>query len=227
MPENPLAVTTIVSTPLIDAIAKGQEKGNDSYAPPQVEARRVLTGFKYIGEIMNGLSDRGEDSRFLLGFEESCGYLTGTHVRDKDGVNAAMLIAEMAGLYKSRGITLVDRLSEIYSIYGCCLESLEEFTRPGESGMKEIAAIMAKFREPGIASSFKTKVERYKDYAPGIDGLPSADVLSFDFEGGGKAIIRPSGTEPKLKIYFSSTGATEDAAGETMKKIKDEVLSAM
>lgn len=215
MPGNPLAVTTIVSTPLIDVIAKANG----------AEVKRVLTGFKYIGEIMNGLEASGKESRFLLGFEESCGYLTGVHVRDKDGVNAAMLIAEMAGLYKSQGKTLADRLTEIYEEYGYFLESLEELVRPGESGMKEIAGVMNKFRDPAIMSSFVTEVSSFKDYARGIEGLPGAEVLSFTFAGGSSAILRPSGTEPKLKIYFASAGKTRSDAEAAMKRMKEEVMA--
>jgi phosphoglucomutase len=217
LPAKPLLVTTIVSTPLTAVMAR--ENG--------VEIRRVLTGFKYIGEVMNCLAAAGEASRFILGFEESCGYLSGLHVRDKDGVNAAMLIAEMAGLYKKQGKTLLNRLDEIYARYGYYQESLEEFVKPGVSGMAEIAAAMKKFRDPKTINGFVSEVREFKDYGRGVDGLPRADVLAFTFSGGSNAILRPSGTEPKLKVYFASAGETRVEAEEAMNRIKKEILSAV
>jgi phosphoglucomutase len=217
LPENPLMVTTIVSTPLTGVMAEANG----------IEVNRVLTGFKYIGEIINKLEAKGEEHRFLMGFEESCGYLTGLHARDKDGVNAAMLIAEMAGLYKKQGKTLTDRLEEIYSRYGCYLESLAEFTKPGASGMQEIAAAMEKFRNPRIKDGFAAEVTDYKDYSKGLGDLPPADVVAFIFAGGNSAILRPSGTEPKLKVYFASAGSTLAEAEQAMAQVKKDILDAL
>ena len=217
IPNNPLMVTTIVSTPLTGVMAEANG----------MEVNRVLTGFKYIGEIMNNLEAKGEENRFLLGFEESCGYLTGLHARDKDGVNAALLIAEMAGLCKKQGKTLTDRLDEISKRYGYYLESLSEFTKPGAEGMKEIADAMEKFRDPKIQERFSTEVTDYKDYSHGLGGLPPADVVSFTFAGGGNAILRPSGTEPKLKVYFASAGQTRGEAEAAMARMKKDILDAV
>ncbi|MDR1027787.1 MAG: phospho-sugar mutase [Clostridiales Family XIII bacterium] len=213
MPDRPVMVTTIVSTPLASVIA----------AEHGIEARKVLTGFKYIGETINALAAKGEQDRFLFGFEESCGYLSGAHVRDKDGVNAALLICEMAGLYKQRGKTLVDRLSEIGEHSGYFEETLVEFVKPGQKGMEEIRAIMAKARDPKTKDAFDAEVVRCNDYEQ--MWTPKADVVEYAFADGGRAILRPSGTEPKLKIYLTGKGDTPEAARRSMEGLREELLT--
>ncbi|MDR2156688.1 MAG: phospho-sugar mutase [Clostridiales Family XIII bacterium] len=215
MPELPVMVTTIVSTPLASAIAA--ENG--------VEARKVLTGFKYIGETINNLEAADGENRFLLGFEESCGYLSGVHVRDKDAVNAALLICEMAGLYKRRGKTLADRLGELDERYGYFMEELVEFAKPGQKGMAEIRSIMDRARQVEIRSAFSSELSSHNDYER--MWTPKADVVEFVFAAGSRAILRPSGTEPKLKIYLSSRGNTREAAEEALRRLKEEVLAAV
>ncbi|MDR0852498.1 MAG: phospho-sugar mutase [Clostridiales Family XIII bacterium] len=210
LPSNPVMITTIVSTPLAAEIA----------AKNGVKSVKVLTGFKYIGEKINELERIGEAHRFLLGFEESCGYLSGTHVRDKDAVNAAMLVCEMAADCKQRGITLLNRLQEVSDLYGHYAEDLVEFVRTGEKGMAEIAAAMATARDPKTAENFGVPVTRVTDYARDGD-LPPADVVQFDTTGGGRVIFRPSGTEPKLKIYLSGRGDTAEASAHAVQLLRE------
>jgi phosphoglucomutase len=212
MPDRPILVTTIVSTPLASVIA----------AKNGIETQKVLTGFKYIGEKINSLEEKGEADRFLLGFEESCGYLSGIHVRDKDGVNAALLICEMAGLYKAQGKTLTDRLDEIAKAYGYFVEELAEFVKPGQKGMAEIRAIMAKVRDPKMRDGFSATLTHYNDYERGP--APRSDVVEFAFADGSSAILRPSGTEPKLKIYLSARGDTPEIAAQSMQDLKKTIL---
>jgi phosphoglucomutase len=211
LPQRGVMVTTIVSTPL--AIALAEANGLD--------ARKVLTGFKYIGGIINELKRKGERSRFLFGFEESCGYLSGTHVRDKDGVDAAMLTCEMAALYKTQGKTLVDRFIEIEEQYGYYEEQLVEYSMPGEEGMAQIAAMMAKGREPATREGFSVPPSAYKDYEQ--DKKMKANVVEFDFADGSRAILRPSGTEPKLKIYYAGRGATQAEAQAAIERMRAEM----
>lgn len=212
MPDAPLMVTTIVSTPLASALA----------ASAGVEARKVLTGFKYIGEILNGLAHDGRTDRFLLGFEESCGYLSGDHVRDKDGVNAASLICEMAADYKRKGKTLLDRLAEIAKRHGHFVEELLEFAKPGEQGMAEIAALMAGVRKPEAKNRFSAPIAYFRDYE--TMWTPGANVVEFAFADGSAAIFRPSGTEPKLKVYLFAKGTGKQEADIGLARLKSEVL---
>ena len=197
---NKVAVTTIVSSAMVDALA--EEYG--------FELRRCLTGFKYIGDIITGLSDAGEVDRFIFGFEESYGYLSGDHVRDKDAVNASMLICQMAQYYKLQGKNLVQAMRALYEKHGFYHNKTVSLSYPGADGAAKMAGIMAGLRVEAPAEIAGAKVEAVVDYATCVNGLPKADVIEFDLEGGNKAIVRPSGTEPKIKLYIFAKG--EDAA---------------
>lgn len=197
---NKVAVTTIVSSAMVDALA--EEYG--------FELRRCLTGFKYIGDIITGLSDAGEVDRFIFGFEESYGYLSGDHVRDKDAVNASMLICQMAQYYKLQGKNLVQAMRALYEKHGFYHNKTVSLSYPGADGAAKMAGIMAGLRAEAPAEIAGAKVEAVVDYATCVNGLPKADVIEFDLEGGNKAIVRPSGTEPKIKLYIFAKG--EDAA---------------
>ena len=195
-----VAVTTIVSSAMVDALA--EEHG--------FELRRCLTGFKYIGDIITCLSDAGEVDRYMFGFEESYGYLSGDHVRDKDAVNASLLICQMAQYYKLQGKNLVQAMRELYEKYGYYHNRTISLSYPGADGAAKMAGIMAGLRESAPTEIAGAKVEALVDYATCVNGLPKADVIEFDLEGGNKAIVRPSGTEPKIKLYVFAKG--EDAA---------------
>lgn len=195
-----VAVTTIVSSAMVDALA--EEYG--------FELRRCLTGFKYIGDIITGLSDAGEVDRFIFGFEESYGYLSGDHVRDKDAVNASMLICQMAQYYKLQGLNLVQAMRALYEKYGYYHNKTVSLSYPGADGAAKMAGIMKALRAEAPSEIAGAKVEAVVDYATCVNGLPKADVIEFDLEGGNKAIVRPSGTEPKIKLYIFAKG--EDAA---------------
>ena len=197
MPKNPVAVKSLVSTPLADAVA-------ESYG---VELRNVLTGFKWIGDQIAKLEAAGEVERFILGFEESYGYLAGPYVRDKDAVVASMLICEMAAYYRSIGSSIKARLKEIYAKFGRYLNLVDSFEFPGLSGMDKMNAIMSSLRQnpPAELGGYAVKsVVDYKDTA--ATGLPAANVLLYRLEGGATVIVRPSGTEPKIKTYFTTLG---------------------
>ena len=197
MPKNPVAVKSLVSTPLADAVA-------ESYG---VEMRNVLTGFKWIGDQIARLEANNEADRFILGFEESYGYLAGPYVRDKDAVVASMLICEMAAYYRSIGSSIKARLEEIYAKFGRYLNLVDSFEFPGLSGMDKMNEIMASLRQNPPAElggyAVKSAVD-YKDTA--ATGLPAANVLLYRLEGGATVIVRPSGTEPKIKTYFTTLG---------------------
>ena len=198
MPKDPVAVMSIVSTPLADAVA----------AHYGVELRHVLTGFKWIGDQIARLEADGEVERFIFGFEESYGYLAGPYVRDKDAVIASMLICEMAAYYRSIGSSIKQRLEEIYAQYGRYLNKVDSFEFPGLSGMDKMAGIMSTLRETPpkeFAGIAVTSVTDYSD--PAATGLPKANVLIYALEDGSTVIVRPSGTEPKIKIYFTTKGA--------------------
>ena len=195
-----VAVTTIVSSAMVDALA--EEYG--------FELRRCLTGFKYIGDIITCLSDAGEVDRYMFGFEESYGCLSGDHVRDKDAVNASLLICQMAQYYKLQGKNLVQAMRELYEKYGYYHNRTISLSYPGADGAAKMAGIMAGLRESAPTEIAGAKVEAVVDYATCVNGLPKADVIEFDLEGGNKAIVRPSGTEPKIKLYVFAKG--EDAA---------------
>ncbi len=197
MPKDPVAVKSIVSTPLADAVAK-------HYG---VTMRSVLTGFKWIGDQIAGLEEKGEVDRFIFGFEESYGYLAGPYVRDKDAVIASMLICEMAAYYRSIGSSIKERLEEIYSQYGRYLNKVDSFEFPGLTGMDKMNSIMSSFRENSPKDFAGYKVEKVTDYLNSkATGLPPANVLIYALEGGASVVIRPSGTEPKIKTYFTTLG---------------------
>lgn len=194
LPQNPIVLKTIVTTDLVKKIAK--EHG--------VEIIEVLTGFKYIGEVISNLEKQGEKSRFLLGFEESYGYLSGAHVRDKDGVNAALIISQMAAYYKKQGVTLVDKMQEMYARYGLYEHQLVSYTFEGASGNQEMKIRLKNLRENLPKEIAGIKVVKTLDYLTQTEyNLPKANVLSFALEDGSKVIIRPSGTEPLVKAYLT------------------------
>ncbi len=217
MPEKPVAVTTIVSTSLADQVA-------ENYG---VEMRRCLTGFKYIGGIIAELEAEGHPERFVFGFEESYGYLAGTHARDKDAVVTSMLICQMARYYRSIGKTLYTAMQDIYAQYGFHRNRTLSFTFEGVSGSQKMKDLMSFFRESAPSSIGGLAVEGVLDYREGVNGLPSANVIEFDLEGGNKAIVRPSGTEPKIKIYVFSVGADAGQADELNQRIGDAVSGYM
>ncbi len=210
MPKDPVAVKSIVSTPMADAVA-------ESYG---VELRSVLTGFKWIGDQIATLEARGEVERFIFGFEESYGYLAGSYVRDKDAVVASMLICEMAAYYRSIGSSIKERLEAIYSKFGRYLNKVDSFEFPGLSGISKMAGIMDGLRKNPPAEIGGYKVVKVMDYLkPSETGLPAANVLIYTLEGGATVIIRPSGTEPKVKAYYTTLGkdlAAAEAQKETL-----------
>ncbi len=217
MPQNPVAVKSIVSTPLADAVA----------AHYGVEMRNVLTGFKWIGDQIAGLEADGEVDRFIFGFEESYGYLAGPYVRDKDAVIGSMLICEMAAYYRSIGSSIKQRLEEIYAEYGRYLNKVDSFEFPGLSGMDKMAGIMDGLRKNPPAEFAGKKVVKAADYTkPEETGLPKANVLIYSLEDGATVVVRPSGTEPKIKTYFTTLGkdlaeaqAEKDSLAEAIKPI--------
>ena len=197
MPEKPVAVMSIVSTPLADKVA-------EHYG---VELRHTLTGFKWIGDQIAQLEAAGEVDRFIFGFEESYGYLAGPYVRDKDAVIGSMLICEMAAYYRSIGSSIKQRLEEIYAQYGRYLNKVDSFEFPGLSGMDKMAGIMSSLRETPPTEFAGKAVVKVTDYTkPEETGLPKANVLIYDLEDGATVVVRPSGTEPKVKTYFTTLG---------------------
>ena len=203
MPQRPVAVKSLVSTPLADAVAK-------SYG---VEMRNVLTGFKWIGDQIARLEAAGEVDRFIFGFEESYGYLAGPYVRDKDAIIGSMLICEMAAYYRSIGSSIKERLEAIYAKFGRYLNKTDSFEFPGLSGMDKMADIMRALRQnppKEIAGYAVTHVTDYEK--PEQTGLPAANVLVYALEGGATVVIRPSGTEPKIKAYFTTLGKNLEEA---------------
>ena len=209
MPEKAVAVKSIVSTPLADAVA----------ANYGVELRNVLTGFKWIGDQIAQLEAAGEVDRFIFGFEESYGYLAGPYVRDKDAVIGSMLICEMAAYYRSIGSSIKQRLEEIYAKYGRYLNKVDSFEFPGLSGMDKMAGIMNELRQNPPAEIGGYAVVKVTDYKkPEETGLPAANVLIYALEGGATVVVRPSGTEPKIKTYFTTLG--KDLAEAEAQKAK-------
>lgn len=197
MPEKAVAVKSIVSTPLADAVA----------AHYGVELRSVLTGFKWIGDQIAQLEAAGEVDRFIFGFEESYGYLAGPYVRDKDAVIGSMLICEMAAYYRSVGSSLKQRMEEIYAQYGRYYNKIDSFEFPGLSGMDKMAGIMQNLREHPLTEIAGHVVASVTDYKkPEETGLPAANVLIYKLENGATVVVRPSGTEPKIKIYYTTLG---------------------
>ncbi len=227
LPENSLMTKSFVSTPLINIVAA-------KYGCKVVD---VLTGFKYVGEFIAKLEKTNDDHRFIMGFEESYGYLIGTHARDKDAVAASLMICEMAAYYKSKGKTLVDVLNDIYAEFGIYVNSLYNFAFEGASGMAKMAEIMSETRDNPPKELAGLKVLRIHDFEKGVitdteSGesekieLPNSNVLAYSLPDGNFAIVRPSGTEPKIKVYITGCGKTKDEAektasdlGEAMKKL--------
>ena len=210
MPKDPVAVTTIVSTDMVDAVAK-------HYG---VELRRVLTGFKFIGEQIALLEQAGHPERFIFGFEESYGYLSGTHVRDKDGVNAVLLICEAAAWYARKGMTLGDAIDALYAEYGHYRNGLCSFAFGGAEGMAKMQSLMDGLRADAPKTIGGLAVESVVDYEQDGTGLPKANVLEYRLAGGEKFIVRPSGTEPKIKTYLSALAPTAAEAAQEEAKLK-------
>ncbi len=209
MPKAPVACKSIVSTPLADAVA----------AHYGVECRNVLTGFKWIGDQIARLEAAGEVDRFIFGFEESYGYLAGPYVRDKDAIIGSMLICEMAAYYRSIGSSIKERMEQIYAQYGRYLNKVDSFEFPGLSGMDKMAAIMDGLRKRPITELAGIAVVKTQDFENAEEtGLPAANILTYALADGSTVIVRPSGTEPKIKIYFTTKGA--DLAQAEAKKEK-------
>lgn len=221
LPENPVAVKTIVTTDLCCSIA-------EKYG---CELRNVLTGFKFIGEQIAGLEEIDHPERYILGFEESYGYLFGTFVRDKDAVTASLLICEMACYYRNNGKTLFDRLEEIEKEHGFYINNQSSYTFEGQAGMNTMAAIMAGLKQEPPKSIAGYYVTEVKDYSKSVATnlltgktaeikLPKSDVIELRLENGCSLIVRPSGTEPKIKIYISAIGRTKQESEAICKKLK-------
>ena len=228
MPENPIAVKTIVTTDITKAIA----------ADYGVKIIDVLTGFKFIGEQIGFLENSGEENRYIFGFEESYGYLAGTYVRDKDAVVASMLICEMAAFYRTKGISLVEARENMYKKYGVYTHTQKSFTCEGATGMQKMAELMSMLRTDAPKTIGGVEVIRFDDYIAGVSidsktgektmlTLPKSDVLTFALEGNASVVIRPSGTEPKIKAYYTTTGDTKaiaDALEETISADFQKIL---
>ena len=216
MPKDPVLVKTIVTMDLAQRIA-------EHYG---LETRNVLTGFKFIGEQIGALEKQGRADSYVFGFEESYGYLSGTYVRDKDGVNGAYMICEMFSYYATRGVTLLEKLEELYKTYGYCLNTLHSYEFEGSAGFAKMQRIMASFR--GNLHSFGgKKVKTLLDYSQGLEGLPKSDVLKFMLEDNCSLVVRPSGTEPKLKVYISVTAENEEQAREIEASISRDTQAFM
>lgn len=219
MPENPALVTTIVTTNMTKPIT-------EAYGVKLIE---VLTGFKFIGEQIGLLEAAGEADRYIFGFEESYGYLSGAHVRDKDAVNATLLVCEAAAWYAKQGMTLLDAINKLYAEFGCYRNALHSFAFEGESGMHTMDAIMKQLRQTPPTAIGGMAVESVLDYNTEGTGLPKANVLEFRLAGGAKLMVRPSGTEPKIKVYLSAVAPTEaaaDAINDTLGKAAAALLKA-
>ncbi len=223
MPQKPIAIKTIVTTQIATAIAKNYN----------VELIDVLTGFKFIGEQIGFLEEKGEENRYIFGFEESYGYLAGSYVRDKDAVVASMLICEMAAYYRTCGISLIEARARMYKKYGVYKHQLKSFTCEGITGMERMKEIMSSLRTQTPESLGGLKLIAFSDYMASetvdkVTGaktkieLPKSDVLVFTLENNASVIIRPSGTEPKIKVYYTTTGETHEVATASYEKIDEE-----
>ena len=210
---NPTIVKTIVTSELGAKIAK--ENG--------VDCIDTLTGFKFIGEKINEF-EQNKDRTFVMGYEESYGYLVGTHARDKDGVVSSLLICEMAAYYYDKGMTLYEGLQEVYKKYGYYKEELKSITLKGIDGMKQIQNIMDYFRNSDIQTIADIKVAEVRDYKKGINDLPKSDVLKFILEDESWIAVRPSGTEPKIKFYFGCNGENKELVNDKLDKIIEDIL---
>ncbi|MBQ7026422.1 MAG: phospho-sugar mutase [Peptococcaceae bacterium] len=214
--DNAVVIKTIVTS----------ELGADIANAHGAEVMNVLTGFKYIGEKMIGFN-KNSDHTFIMGYEESYGYLAGNHAKDKDAVVASMLICEMAAYQKAQGKTLLERLEELYQEHGYYKEALDSFTLPGADGQERIAAIMADLRARELHEIGGQAIAEVKDYKNGIDDLPKADVLKYFFVSGGWMAVRPSGTEPKIKFYYSVRGKTMAEAEAKVAALQSAVQEIM
>ena len=213
LPEDPIVIKTIVTSNMVREIC-------GRYG---LEMREVLTGFKYIGEIIGQLERDGQEDRYFFGFEESYGYLSGSYVRDKDAVNGAMLICQMAAHYKARGMTLTDRLKELYDQYGYYVDDIAEFAFEGSAGMAAMAAVLGSLRRDPPEDFAGSPVESFIDYMHHDTGLPRSEVLRYTMANGAGLIARPSGTEPKLKVYLSAKEKSKEASLAATQKMKDEI----
>lgn len=216
MPADPIMVKTIVTIDMAERIA----------AHYGVRTLNVLTGFKFIGDQISLLEAKGKADSYIFGFEESYGYLSGSYVCDKDAVGGAFLICEMFAYYATLGIGLLDKLDELYKEYGYCLNTLHSYEFEGAIGFTKMKEIMAKFRGK-IQSIGGKKVEKCMDYSEGVNGLPKSDVLKFLMENNCSVTVRPSGTEPKLKIYISVSAENRDAAMAMENVIAEELKKMM
>ena len=218
MPAEPVMVKTIVSMDMAEQIAK-------NYG---VRVINVLTGFKFIGEQIGFLEKQGKEDSYIFGFEESYGYLSGSYVRDKDAVNGAFLICEMFSYYATQGISLLDKLNELFDKYGYCLNTLHSYEFDGSAGFEKMKKIMETFHEEvgegkQIESFAGKKINTVLDYSKGLDGLPKSDVLKYLLDGNCSVVVRPSGTEPKLKTYISVSAKSKEEAEVVEKKICEEL----
>ena len=216
MPANPVMIKTIVTSDMGKQIA-------DHYGVRTID---VLTGFKFIGEQISLLEKQGHEDDYIFGFEESYGYLTGGYVRDKDAVDAAFMICEMFAYYKTHGISLLDKLDELYRIYGYRLNTLHSYEFDGSAGFEKMQEIMKKFHE-GMIELGGRQVENTLDYSQGLDGLPKSDVLKYLIEGNSSVVVRPSGTEPKLKVYISISADSMETAKAEEQKIAYQMTEYM
>lgn len=222
MPENPIMVKTVVTMDMAEKIA-------ENYG---VKTINVLTGFKFIGEQIGLLESKNVEQSYIFGFEESYGYLTGTYVRDKDAVNAACMICEMFSFYKTKGVSLLDKLNELFEKYGYCLNTLHSFEFEGSQGFNKMQNIMKTFRD-NVGEDLETdsfagkKIRKVLDYNNGIDGLPKSNVLKYILDDGCSVVIRPSGTEPKIKIYISVSASSKADAEKIEKLIIDEIYDGL
>lgn len=223
MPENPITVKTIVTTELVDKIA----------AKYGVSVISVLTGFKFIGEQIGLLEKKGEEGRYIFGFEESYGYLSGTYVRDKDAVNASMLICEMAAYYRKQGKGILQRLNELYEEFGVHYHTQQNFVCEGESGMEQMAQTMERLRSTPAKEIGGFAVTAIEDYEKSVltdiqDGrqtaitLPKSNVIAYQLANGSRIVIRPSGTEPKIKAYYTTTGRSREEAAALETALKQD-----
>lgn len=216
MPSDPIMIKSIVTTKLAEKIA-------DNYG---VKTINVLTGFKYIGEQICFLEERDQREQYIFGFEESYGYLSGSYVRDKDGVGAALLICEMFSYYATQGKSLLDKLNELYKRYGYYLDVMHSYIFEGASGIRKMQSVMGFFRGD-ITSIGGMSIKRCLDYSDGLYGLPRANVLKFELENNCSVILRPSGTEPKIKIYISVSGVDSERARIMENNIRRDIRRMM